>query len=211
MLSLVLILVILMTPLLTLGRNFIAEQNIAQEISGMVDLKKRPVISVADFYGWGWEIVKDYPLNGTGAGGWNALYHQYQDYLVWTTEVHNHFLQVWIEAGTIGFLTWISIIGVLLWYLIRLKRRSERDEWVLIWGLASAVLALLAHSVIDFDLSIPAITIVLWSLLAMINWGYQSVEKPLLSMDSLLICSSNLTFYYFAIFGFKVLMLTHMH
>jgi O-antigen ligase len=180
-LSLVLILVILMTPLLTLGRNFIAEQNIAQEISGMVDLKSSTsYISRADFYGWGWEIVKDYPLNGTGAGGWNALYHQYQDYLVWTTEVHNHFLQVWIEAGTIGFLTWISIIGVLLWYLIRLKRRSERDEWVLIWGLASAVLALLAHSVIDFDLSIPAITIVLWSLLAMINWGYQSVEKPLL-------------------------------
>lgn len=179
-LSIVLILVILMTPLVTLGRDFLAEQNIAQEISEMIDLKSSSSYSSrADFYGWGWEMVKNYPLKGTGAGGWNALYHQYQDYLVWTTEVHNHFLQVWIEAGTIGFLAWLSIIGVLFWYLIRLKRKNERDEWVLIWGLASAVFALLAHSLIDFDLSIPAIMIVLWTLLAMINWKYQSDEKAL--------------------------------
>lgn len=179
-LSIVLILVILMTPLVTLGRDFLAEQNITQEISEMIDLKgSTSYISRADFYGWGWEIVKDYPVNGTGAGGWNALYHQYQDYLDWTTEVHNHFLQIWIEAGTIGFLAWMSIIGVLLWYLIQLKRSSKQDEWILIWGLASAVLALLAHSLIDFDLSIPAIMIVLWSLLAIINWEYQEIKKPL--------------------------------
>ena len=36
-----------------------------------------------------------------GRSRWDGLYHRYQDYLLHQT-VHNHFIQVWVEAGTIG-------------------------------------------------------------------------------------------------------------
>jgi O-antigen ligase len=53
------------------------------------------------------EIVKDHPIIGAGAGGWEALYRQYQNYSYWTTETHSHFLQVWVETGTLV----VSILG----------------------------------------------------------------------------------------------------
>lgn len=117
-------------------------------------------------------IVKDHPLVGTGAGGWNALYHQYLGFPFWTTEVHDHFLQVWVEAGTLGFLAFVSMWGLLLYNLWRLYRaRSAREEWAMNWGVASAALAFGAHSAIDFDLSLAAMAMVLWSLFALVASG----------------------------------------
>jgi hypothetical protein len=120
------------------------------------------------------KIVRDHPLLGTGGGGWNALYHRYQPYLYWTTEVHNHFLQVWVEAGTVGFLlftaAWIYFGRGLyrVWRKLR-EEGSFEDEgeaavWVLPWANGVAALALGLHSAFDFNLSLPALAIVLWAL-----------------------------------------------
>ena len=130
-----------------------------------------------DFYRWGLDIVKDYPVLGTGAGGWNALYHQYQDYSVFTTEVHNHFLQVWVEAGTLGLIAFLAVWILFLLAAYRLHRVYKekemdddiQDHQVLVWGTAAAALACGGHAAFDFDLSIAAVFILLWTLIALIN------------------------------------------
>ncbi len=128
-----------------------------------------------DFFRWGMEIVKDHPVTGTGAGGWNALYHQYQDYLRWTTETHNHFIQVWVEAGTLGFMAFISIWICIFLALFKSYRNPPSwnlvDQWILNWGAATAALALGVHAAMDFDLSLGAMTILLWTLFALVNAG----------------------------------------
>lgn len=172
-LTTILLLIIIAVPLGTFGQEFFSGQNITQELSGLLDFENNSYTSRMDFNRWAWEIVKDYPINGTGAGGWNALYHQYQDYLAWTSEVHNHFMQVWVEAGIIGFLSWIVLLGTLIYCLYRLKNRSH--DRMLIWGLAAAGLALVIHSAIDFDFSLPAVFILFWTLIGLLNGVYKSI------------------------------------
>lgn len=168
-LSTVLIALLLLIPLGSLGNAVLQNQSISNEISGLLDFGSNSFTSRYDFNRWGWEIVKDYPVNGTGAGGWDALYPQYQDYLAWTTEVHNHFLQVWVETGIIGFIAWIAILIIFVWMIVNYRKKSDHHNWILAWGLSSAALALLVHSLIDFDFSIPAVFIIYWALLALIN------------------------------------------
>lgn len=172
-----LIVVLLCIPVWISGSSFTVDENLVKEAAGLFDTQDSSFVSRSDFNRWGLEIVKDYPVNGTGAGGWNALYHQYQDYLVFTTNPHNQFLQVWVETGTIGFIAWMSILVIFVYYLWVVRRTCERSEWILLWGLGSAALALIAHSLIDFDFCIPALVIFTWAIIAVISAAYNK-EKP---------------------------------
>lgn len=113
-------------------------------------------------------IVRDRPW-GAGGGGWNALYHQYQSTLYWTTETHNHFFQVWVEAGTGGFLAFLAVwvgTGTALYRFGRQDTYAPR--WPLLWGAGVAAFTLGAHSALDFDLSLPAVAMYLWVLLGVV-------------------------------------------
>jgi len=158
--------------------------NIVAEMKQIGDLKNSSYVTRYDFMRWGLAIVKDHPVTGTGAGGWNALYHQYQDYLFWTTEVHNHFVQVWVEAGTIGILAFLSMWVLLIAAVFRIYRAQKKDtpeqrnNWVLTWGTAAAALAFGLHAAIDFDLSLPAMAVLLWVLFALVNVSFKIEKIP---------------------------------
>lgn len=110
-------------------------------------------------------IVRDYPLVGVGGGGWNALYHKYQSSLYWTTETHNHFFQTWVEAGTIGFLALLSLWAGFTALTVRyLRRREGGGLRISIAGAFTGMLALGLHSAFDFDLSLPALSFLLFAL-----------------------------------------------
>jgi len=146
--------------------------SLMSRINQFKDIGSSSYASRIDFKYAALKIVKDHPLIGTGTGGWNALYHQYLDFPYWTTEVHDHFFQVWVEAGTLGFAAFLAMWGLLAYNLWRLYRaRPAREEWVLNWGVASAALALGAHAAIDFDLSLAAVAFILWSLFALVAAG----------------------------------------
>ncbi|NPV29922.1 MAG: hypothetical protein HPY58_09785 [Firmicutes bacterium] len=132
------------------------------------------------------KIMTASPLNsllGAGGGGWNALYHRYQDYLYFSTEVHNHFLQVGVETGFPGLLTflaiWVFFFGI-TWRTLRctggspqapagpggadsppLPQQAVRGT---AWAIFSGALALGLHSLIDFNLSLGAVALLLWGL-----------------------------------------------
>lgn len=146
---------------------------ILKELAALTDFSNNSYTSRTDFIRWGLDIVKDHPVNGAGAGGWDALYHSYQDYLIFTTEAHNHFIQVWVEAGTIGLLAFLAI-----WILFaraayqtyrRVCNNGNTDQQILIGGTFTAAVALGIHAAIDFDLSLAAISLVLWILWALIS------------------------------------------
>jgi len=117
------------------------------------------------------KIVKDYPVTGAGGGGWEALYHSYASRLYWTTEVHNHFFQTWVEAGTLGFLVFLAIWILFLRLLLRFRQKGEEepDQNVLVWGTAVAVLLLGMHSLLDFDLSLPALGLMLFAFMGAVR------------------------------------------
>lgn len=110
-------------------------------------------------------------LLGEGGGGWNATYKQYQDYQYFTTEVHNHFLQVGVETGIPGLLAfiaiWICFFACIFKAVRRYRRSGEDGARGLAWALGIGAAALGAHSLIDFNLSLGAVAIFLWSLFGM--------------------------------------------
>ncbi|MGB9791719.1 MAG: hypothetical protein ACPLTR_03980 [Thermacetogeniaceae bacterium] len=104
---------------------------------------------------------------GAGGGGWNALYHRFQDYLYYTTEVHNHLMQVGVETGIPGMVAFIAIWVSLAVAVFRIRRSpggSRFEVWGTAWAVFSAALALGLHSLINFNLSLGAVAILLWGL-----------------------------------------------
>ncbi len=121
------------------------------------------------------KIVKDHPIIGIGGGGWNAVYHMYQSYGYWSTEVHNHFMQVWVATGTLGLVIFLAFWGLLLysgWRVIRFRTpvgtagSSEAYLTVrmLLAGALTGALALGVHSLLDFNLSLAGVAIAHWVL-----------------------------------------------
>ncbi len=122
------------------------------------------------FYKDALKIIKDHPVIGTGGGGWKTIYKSYQSSRYFTTEVHNFFLQLWVETGTIGLLAFASI-GILA--LITTYKTLTSDITttgkVLTWGAFSGVIALTGHSAMDFNLSLGGIALYLWQLFGVLK------------------------------------------
>lgn len=136
-----------------------------------------------------WEIVKDHPLLGLGGHGWKSRYFQYQSSNYSSTEVHNHFMQVFVETGIIGFLLFLAIWLTFLYTAYRLYTDGDEERKILSVAISTAVLAIVAHSLYDFNLSLGAIGIFLWALMGVarglspktkeINNSYVSLKTSL--------------------------------
>ena len=118
------------------------------------------------FYKDAFKIIKDYPLLGAGGGAWKSLYFSYQSSRYFTTEVHNHFLQVWTESGFLGFLAFLSIWVFFILAFIRNHLNpsitlDQKKAWVASF---TPAIALGAHSAFDFNLSLGAVSIFLFAL-----------------------------------------------
>lgn len=109
------------------------------------------------------KIVKDNLLLGTGGGGWNAEYRAYRSYLYFTSEVHNHYLQVLVENGILGFIVYLCLWYLLIFNLWRKYTVEKSDSNLLLMTVA---LGLMLHSMIDFDLTYPVMYFLFWILIA---------------------------------------------
>lgn len=146
------------------------------------------------YFGWGLAILADHPITGVGAGGWNALYHQYQDYLAYSTLVHNHFVQIAVESGILGFICFVSIFVICIYSIIKMRyfmaketNTSGEGDWIYAAGLLAVILAMGFHAAIDFDLSLGAIAFILWSMFGLtaaltknnLRHGYQYLKPAI--------------------------------
>ena len=128
-------------------------------------------------------IAKDHPL-GTGAGGWNALYHRYQTSFMFTRPIIHFAHRSWWKQV---FLAWLTLHSGFVFYTafkawrlamaaLKAMAQSPGDDATNagtsganslliseLVGTAFAVLALVVHSSADFDLSIPAIAMALFA------------------------------------------------
>lgn len=111
-----------------------------------------------------WRLIRRRPVLGYGGGGWAARYHQVQSSGYWVSLVHGSLAQAWVDAGLLGVLGLAALGGLLLWRAW--TRRGEPGAGPLLWGLGVAGFGLWAHALIDFDLSIPALALLLWTVAA---------------------------------------------
>ena len=116
------------------------------------------------------KIIRDYPVFGVGGGGWNSIYTAYQPLLYFSTEVHSHPLQVWVESGTVGFVFYVLLWIGLLVTVVKILRKVESPEYrAVAWTSAVAAVGISLHSVIDFSLSLGAVAILMYGLLGLVR------------------------------------------
>ncbi len=105
------------------------------------------------------QIIGDYPLFGTGLGTFASVYPAYDDSgrSVRYSHAHNDYLEFLSELGVVGLLllfgglAYIIVSSFLIW---RVRRHPEVKGLAL--GGIVAIVAILIHSITDFNLNIPA-------------------------------------------------------
>lgn len=109
-------------------------------------------------------IFVAHPLFGTGGGGWEYYYPQVQRVFYASRTIHNSFMQIAVDTGIFGLSSWVLcwIAGVRGFI-----RRERRDPWMA--GVAAALLAIGAHSLIDFSLSIPSMALLFWAMAGVVR------------------------------------------
>lgn len=116
-------------------------------------------------------MFKERPITGWGGGGWQEAYRAYQSYLYNSNEVHSYYFQIMVEAGSLGL---IVIIGIWTFFLFTAHKLYHRDKEnvnrrFLIWTITIAAVAIGLHAAIDFNLSLSALALVLWTMFGLIS------------------------------------------
>jgi tetratricopeptide (TPR) repeat protein len=121
------------------------------------------------------KLISQNWLVGLGGGGWKAMYQSVQDYYYTAAFVHNHYFQVFVENGIMGFISFISLVVVsfaeCIYSYIRYKDTSVR---VYTAGILCALVSLAGHAAGDFDLSFVSLMLLLWTMFAACMTGMKS-------------------------------------
>src|SRR5882762_542731 len=105
-------------------------------------------------------MLRDFPLTGIGAGSFHAVYPMYTSAVVvtgFTRHTHDDYLQFACELGLVFAAGLGAVVLASLWTAIRAQLK-RRDPLLQGMGFAAtmAIVALLIHSAVDFNLQIPA-------------------------------------------------------
>ena len=117
------------------------------------------------------KLFRNFPLAGTGLGTYELAYPPYKpDKLgaVIVDHAHNDYLEFLSEVGLAGFIPWLAFFLLFLVFTIRawFRRRNTFSIFIGAGGLAATV-ALLVHSLADFNLQIPANAMLLFLVMGL--------------------------------------------
>ena len=130
-------------------------------------------------------IIEQRPLIGTGAGTYPMLQHNYKSPLLGTSAMskraHNDYLELLANQGVIGFSLLATATLLLLLKLFRGLKRNKRGNIESLYGLQVAsfcsVIAILVHSLADFNFHLPVNAVYFYLILA-IGIKCQQLKKP---------------------------------
>ncbi|MBN1383598.1 MAG: O-antigen ligase family protein [Elusimicrobia bacterium] len=120
----------------------------------------------------GWEMIKEHPVFGVGAGNLKVNFANYQAkvtrdiQLKGTSEsnLHNEFLQIFAETGITGLLVFLAVFLYFFYYCGRLlyrKSKEEEYEFNMILGILAGVFSVFVYALTNFPFSVvPVISTV---------------------------------------------------
>lgn len=158
------------------GLKSILPDNIETRLEN-INFKQHSVLERFTFYKDAMKVVKDYPILGSGGGGWASLYEEYQNNPYVSRQVHNFFLQYLIEVGIVGFIVFMGFIGFIFYKYIRAYLKRDKDEFHNGFFFYIIALSILIHSLLDFNMSYAFMGILVFIGLA--GMGVAMDSKPL--------------------------------
>ena len=102
-------------------------------------------------------VIREFPLVGCGLGGFESAFLKFKasEGVFLIDYVHNDYLQYLAELGIAGFLFAGTLIGIVVKRSVDIALDASELRWL---GLAcfGSLIAILVHSVVDFNLYVPA-------------------------------------------------------
>jgi len=115
------------------------------------------------------KMIRDAPLFGTGIGSWQWVYQRYKTPGVTESEpdyTHNDFLNLAADYGLVGFIVMLAIFACFFTNAWRVSRTAESSEQrAFAVGAMLSVVSILVHSWFDFNLHIPANSLLLSAIM----------------------------------------------
>jgi O-antigen ligase/tetratricopeptide (TPR) repeat protein len=115
---------------------------------------------------WSWELIKEKPLLGVGAGNWKIaeLKHENQqnEGFIYIYKAHNDFLETTAENGLIGGLLFLAIFGLIFWNFIRyilMNKETGNERYKYYFIAASGVIFYGVDAFFNFPADRPEIQI----------------------------------------------------
>lgn len=159
------------------GVTQLLPENIKQRIDN-INFAQHSVLERGTFYKDSFKLWKDYPVFGSGGGGWAALYEQYQSNPYTSRQAHNFFLQYLVEVGLFGLLIFITFLAAVFvpyirkYFNVNDESKDNRFLYLIL------IVSLLAHSAIDFNLSYVYLGLLLFLALGGLTSGLDKVRAP---------------------------------
>jgi O-antigen ligase len=143
-----------------------------QPTGGSVEERLEPGLYAMD-------MLKDYPLTGSGGGTFYAAFPKYRPGAItaYFDYAHNDYVEFTTDTGVIG----LGLLGlvVLSTFVIALRTLYERRDPLcrgIAFGATMGIIAIMIHSWVDFNLRIPANAFTFVVLLAL-GWAAYSMNR----------------------------------
>lgn len=123
------------------------------------------------------ELIREQPVFGTGAGSWQWHFLKHKPHNVPTHPeyTHNDYLNLLSDYGAVGFLLMLWVFVAFFQQAAKTSdARSPSEERSFAVGAVVGVAAILVHSLLDFNLHIPANAF----LLALVMGSTAAIEDP---------------------------------
>jgi len=128
---------------------------------------------------YGLELIKNYPLTGTGAGSFYTVFPMVkgEDIRLFYDHAHNDYLQFSIEYGLLMILLLGTLVFSSLWQAIYTMR--HRKNYLMkgtAFGCMMAIIGMLIHISVDFNLQAPA-NAVYFVLILTLAWQARFLKR----------------------------------
>jgi len=109
------------------------------------------------------KLIANNWITGLGGGGWQAQNQSVQEVYYSITLTHDNYLQVFVESGVIGFLSYTMLITISLINLVKkFFKASGNVQKTAVSGILCGFAVLAIHSSFDFDLTYVSLDLLLW-------------------------------------------------
>lgn len=129
-----------------------------------------------------WRMWQDHPWWGVGPDHFNARFRAYRpaEVQLQPDRVHNDYLNTLVDWGVVGTALVAAAWGLLAWGIVRtspfirktpgdLGPRKGSNKFAFVLGGGLGLVAILIHSVVDFNLHIPANALIVITFMALIS------------------------------------------
>ncbi len=116
------------------------------------------------------------PWLGYGTGTFTNLVEFYRGFKWGSLEAHNDYLKIFVENGILGLIAYFWLIASLLFYLLKIFKKTINQDKILTLGILVICISLFAASFFDNILRETALQWNLWILLA--GWLKIQLKNP---------------------------------